>query len=97
MSQQLTIVADAVQANGDYIKELPAEYGSGHPEAVVQTKITGTATVTIYGRLSPDFAWVELVPAATADEISPITYLPEIRVEVTGYASGEVTVGVLTG
>jgi len=95
-TQRQTLIVDEVTVNGTTDAALPQQY-DGHPEAVLQTKIVGTATVQILGRLSPDFDFVELVAAATASAISPITYMPEIRVVITGISGGTVTVGALTG
>ena len=59
---KVTLIANALAANGNTDITLPPEY-DGHAEAVLQTKITGTATVQILGRLSEDFEYVELLAA----------------------------------
>jgi len=93
---QVITIADAVAANGNSDLILPVSY-SGHPEAIVQVEITGTATVQILGRIDGDFSFVEVVAASSVDALQPISYFPELRATVSGWSSGTVTVKVLVG
>ena len=86
---------DEAAANGDTDVELYSAY-EGQNEAIVQIEITGTASCQILGRLTPDFSWVEVVPAVTANTIQPITFMPELRATISGYSSGSVSVAVLS-
>lgn len=61
---------------------------------VAQAKITGSATVKVYGRLSSDFDWKEITTFTSTDAIEVVLF-PEMKADVTVYASGTVTVGVL--
>jgi hypothetical protein len=91
---QVVTITNADNANGNYDIELPPAY-RGHPEALVQIEISGTATVQILGALDDDFSYVEVVAAVTANTLSPVAYVPKLRATVSGYASGDVIVKVL--
>ncbi len=91
---QVITVTDLDNANGNYDVELAPAY-RGHPEAVVQIEITGTATVQILGRIDDDFTFQEVIAATTADALQPISFIPQIRATVSGYSSGNVIVKVL--
>lgn len=91
---QVVTITNADNANGNYDLELPVSY-KGHPEAVVQIEIGGTATVQILGAIDDDFSYVEVVAAVTANTLQPIAYMPKLRATVSGYSSGDVIVKVL--
>jgi hypothetical protein len=60
---------------------------------VAQAKITGTATVKIYGRLSSTFDWVEIATFTQSDAIEVVLF-PEMKADVTA-GTGTVTAGVI--
>jgi len=91
---QVIDITNLDNADGNYDLELSPAY-RGHPEAVVQIEISGTATVQILGRLDGDFTPVEVIAAVTANTLQPIAYMPFLRATVSGYASGDVIVKVL--
>lgn len=93
---KVTNLVSGGNENGNTDSGLPPAY-EGQNECIIQVDISGSATVEILGRLTPDYEWVRLIAPATAGYIQPITYCPEIRVTISGYASGTVDVGVLTG
>ncbi len=92
---QVNLIVEGAAANGSHTLTLPRGY-KGQNEAVVQIEITGTATVTVNGRIQPDFSFSEVIPAVTVDTLQPISYIPELEVVISGYSSGTITVGVLT-
>ena len=83
---QVIKIADAVVADTNTDFELPPAYGD-HQEMVLQVDISGTFSITAQGRISPDAAWVELVAAATASYIQPLTFMPHIRLVSASGAS----------
>lgn len=91
---QVVTITDLDNANGNYDVELPPAY-RGHPEAVVQIEISGTATVQMLGAIEDDFSYVEVIAAVTANTLQPIAYIPKLRATVSGYSSGNVIVKVL--
>lgn len=91
---QVLTITNGDNANGNYDLSLMPTY-RGHPEAVVQIEISGTATVQILGRLGSDFSFVEVIAAVTANTLQPISFIPDLRATVSGYSSGDVIVKVL--
>ena len=83
---QVIQIADAVIADTNTDIILPNAYKQ-HAEAFIQVEISGTFTVQILGRLDPTATFVELVAAATANYLQPVTYMPEIRITTSGGAS----------
>ena len=84
---QVITIVDATVADGNTDLELPPQSYDDHPEAFIQVEISGTFTVQILGKLHADASYVELIAAATANAITPVTYMPFIRVTTSGGAS----------
>lgn len=91
---QVIDITNLDNANGSYDLELSPAY-RGHPEAVIQIEISGTATVQILGSLDGDFTPVEVIAAVTVNTLQPIAYMPLLRATISGYSSGNVIVKVL--
>lgn len=62
----------------------PAEYG------IFQVEITGTATVQLRGRTSPDMPWV-VIDSFTASDGNRCTLFPYMDANVSSYTSGSIT------
>ena len=62
-------------------------------EAMLQVKISGTATVEVYGKIHADLAY-DLIGTYTASTLESIPYLPYMYTDVTAYTSGGVWVYV---
>lgn len=91
---QVLTITNGDNANGNYDLELMPAY-RGHPEAVVQIEITGSATVTLQGRIDEDFTFQQIIAATTADVLQPISFIPQLRAVISGYTTGNVVVKVL--
>ncbi|TFH46049.1 MAG: hypothetical protein E4H01_10670, partial [Lysobacterales bacterium] len=72
---QVITIASAITTNTNTDFELPPAYAA-HPEAFIQVEISGTFTAQILGKLHASASYVELVAAATANYIQPVTYMP---------------------
>ena len=83
---QVIQIADAVVADTNTDFEVPSAYDD-HQEMVIQVDISGTFSITLQGRLHADASWVEMVAAATASYIQPVTYMPLLRLVSAGGAS----------
>jgi len=84
---QVITAADAVVTDTNTDIRLPPQTYDDNPEAFIQVEISGTFTVQILGKLHADASYVELVAAATANYIQPITYMPFIRVTTSSGSS----------
>ena len=60
-------------------------------EIMIQVDISGTAAVSIKGRISGDMPWLELFSATTSG-LYPVARLPWLRADATGVSTGDVTV-----
>lgn len=86
---RITRLLDGVTALGnggtDGIQNMsPAEYG------IFQVEITGTATVQLRGRTSPDMPWV-IIDSLTASDGNRCTLFPYMDALVSSYGSGTIT------
>lgn len=84
----LFVLQNTTSANGDSTTQQPQnvyhkEYG------IYQANITGTATVTLYGRTSSNMPWIQ-VSQFTSSGSERITLFPEMKDTVSSYSSGTV-------
>lgn len=69
------------------IARVPTGIRRAAPQRVTQVAITGTATVTIEGRLDPAAAWQALY-STTTSAATLIALLPEMRATASSAAEG---------
>lgn len=65
---------------------------SSKDDFVLQVVISGTATVALEGRVSPDLPWVQ-IDSLTSSAVNVYARVPQIRVNVLSVA-GTVTVAI---
>lgn len=88
MSLNVNLLLDGVAATGASTTRNVQNYDASE-YGIFQATISGTATVTIEGRLDRLHDWV-VVDTFTASDASRITLFPEMRANVTSYSSGTV-------
>lgn len=76
-----------INANGSTDVELDTSGYQYHPEGILQVNITGTITIQVLGSLD-DAAYVEMLAANAADQLSAIVLMPFLRFTATGTSGG---------
>lgn len=96
MSARIETLFNGATANGNSPTSSLTTRGIRGMYGVAQANITGTATVTLYGRLSSAYAW-KVVHTFSGSDAVEIVLFPEMYAAITGYSSGAVTVGINGG
>jgi len=89
----MPLLLEAAAANGDSDTFWPRnsdklDYG------MAQCEITGTATVTVYGRLHPSLPFVS-IKSWTASGGERVSLFPEMKITVSGLSSGTVSAALV--
>ena len=82
-----------INTDGSTDVEIDTEGYENHPEAILQIDITGTITIQVLGSLD-DVAYVEILAAGAADQLSAVALLPYYRFTASGTSGGSAVVKI---
>lgn len=91
------MITEQVLKNAAFVGSSAVQYPQYYPsdDGLWQVEITGTATVSISGRIDSTAPWQTLATrSATGSDVIPI--FPQMIVDVTSYTSGVVNAWLAT-